>query len=115
MPVFLFIVEGHESKGPQIGLLPGIPQSLLADPEIGNLKQGSNLLLALPDGTVMQTKLAHYYITVPDEMGLDPSSLPIVPVLPPNVSAEMAPLGTKVYATGAQDTAISLVQDDANR
>jgi hypothetical protein len=98
MPIFLFTVSGYESRGSQIGLLPGIPQSLLVNHEIGNIKQGSRLLLVLPDRSTIQTNLSNYYLNVPNQAQLDPTTLPIIPVLPPEIKAPAIPIGTEVWA-----------------
>lgn len=99
MLIHLFTIGGHELKGSQIGLLPGIPQSLLIDPQIGGMAQGSPLLLRFPDGRQVKTKLTHYYLNLPTTDANEDllRSLPLIPVLPPEIGIAMLPVGTRVY------------------
>lgn len=97
MSRYLFTVDAHKTRDSRVALLPGIPQSLLQDETVGNLAQGAGLLLVSPDGRAIHTTLETYFMSLPDEGEFDPTQIPVVPVLPPDVSAAMIPIGTKVY------------------
>lgn len=97
---YLFTVSGHDIIDSIMGLLPGIPRSLLLTQAIGSLQQGSILILILPNGSIINTYMYNYYIKVPADYNIDPSTVPIIPVLPPDLGPESAPIGTKVYASG---------------
>lgn len=99
MLIHLFTIGGHEFKDSQIGLLPGIPQSRLSDPRIGAMAQGCSLVLLLPDGQQINTTLSQYYINVPTVVADRDMlrSLPLIPILPPDLDIETLQVGTKVY------------------
>lgn len=99
MLIHLFTIGGHEFKGSQIGLLPGIPQSRLSNPQIGAMSQGCPLVLRLPDGRQIDTTLSQYYINVPTEVADKDElrSLPLIPILPGDLDIETLQVGTNVY------------------
>lgn len=99
MAIELYTVEDyHHYNKNQLGILPGIPRSLLSNPDVGQIIQGTEIQLTLPDGEVKTTKVVDYYIRVPDAVKnleeLD--ALGIILVLPEEYSEKEIPIGTKI-------------------
>jgi hypothetical protein len=105
MSSYLLTVRDFEVLDDGVRLVPGVPQSHLAEmPEVSrNLMQGSELELRFPDGTTVVTSLVTFGVTVcRDENGEyyfpdHPSRLDLnlTVALPEGVDA--IPAGTEVW------------------
>jgi len=104
MATFLVTVKQVEVISLGIRLSPGLRPSQTRDhPAIKSMKQGANLELRLPDGTIRAAKLANYGVSVlRDEEGAlylhdHPSDPEIKLIFPADMSPEQIPVGTEVW------------------
>tara|TARA_R110000850_G_scaffold18381_3_gene55984 strand:+ start:7055 stop:7513 length:459 start_codon:yes stop_codon:yes gene_type:complete len=105
MKIALYTVEGFHQSGKYLGLLPGIDRARLPHPEIGQIMQGTEVLLTLPDGETRTSEVVHYFMRVPDAV-VDLSELDhlgIILVLAEVNSEEDIPVGTKISLESGRD------------
>ncbi|QGQ22342.1 hypothetical protein F1728_06500 [Gimesia benthica] len=99
MSIELYTVEDyHYNNKNQLGILPGIPRSVISNPEIGQIIQGTEIQLIFPDGETRITKIADYYMRVPDAVkNLEElEAFGIILVLPEEYTEKEIPIGTKI-------------------
>lgn len=98
MALELYTVTGYHRSGSYLGLLPGIPRNQISRPGVGQIRQGIEVLLTLPDGQTRQAEIVHYFMRVPDAVAdlSELDHLGIILVLADVNSEEDVPLGTKI-------------------
>lgn len=98
MSTELYTVTGYHRSGTHLGLLPGIPRNQISRPGIGQIRQGTEVLLTLPDGQTRTAEIVHYFMRVPDSVAdlSELDHLGIILVLADVNSEEDIPLGTTI-------------------
>lgn len=102
----LYMVCGHERKGNLVALLPGVPQQVIVDNRLGEVRQGDRIDLIRPDGSRLLASIYDYYIrfSIRPSADFDITNAPIVLCLSPEFSEEQIPIGTFVeLSSGAHE------------
>jgi hypothetical protein len=94
--VCLLIVAGFETKSGLKVLQPGISQSRIGEYHLGWVKQGTELNLLYPDGTVCTTTLEGYHIDVAAGAPCD-SQLETAPIFIKVLDSVRTPIGTEIW------------------
>lgn len=105
MAIELYTVDGYHRSGTYLGLLPGIDRARLPHPEIGQIMQGTEVLLTLPDGETRTAEIVHYFMRVPDAVAdlSELDHLGIILVLSDVNSEDDLPVGTKISLESDRD------------
>lgn len=91
----LFTIESYANHEEGLAIMPGVPRQLFQHAEVRSLRQGSVVQLKLPDGSVRDTIIQSYFVSVAKDSSDDErSATPIILVVKEDVRD--IPVGTKV-------------------